>query len=138
MKRLSKLLKISTVCLFSLSSLHVFADPVEDQFKALITPQSTYAKFQKNFDTILGEIEAISERGNRTNDMKEIYPMCVAMKSAITVMKNNQKFKADFDKDYKQFGTSYNDTLAQATKGLSDKKTICEEEKKYYLENVGQ
>ncbi len=128
-----KFLQFTTAMILGLSAMHVFADPVEDQFKTLIKPQATYAQFQKNFDTILGEIEEISERGNRTKDMKEIYPMCVAMKSAITVMKNNQKFKAEFDKDYKKFDTSYNDTLAYATKGLSDKKQACADGKKYYF-----
>ena len=123
---------------FSTISMQGFADPVEDKFKSLIAPQPTYAKFQKNFDTLLGEIEAIAERGNRTKDKAELYPMCVAMKSAITVLNNNKKFKAEFDKDYKQFGTSYNDTLAQATKGLSDKKKICEDGKKYYFEHAGK
>lgn len=131
---MNKLFRISTFFVLSLSAVEVFADPVEDQFKKLVATQSTYAKFQKNFDTILGEIEEIAERGNRTKDKAELYPMCVAMQSAITVMKNNKKFKAEFDKDYKQFGTSYNDTLAQASKGLSDKKTICAEGKKYYFE----
>lgn len=116
--------------------MHTFADPVEDQFKDLIAPQSTYAKFQKNFDTILGEIETIAERGNRTQDKAELYPMCVAMQSAITALKNNKKFKTDYDKDYKQFNTTYNETLANATHGLSGKKEICEDGKKYYFEHV--
>jgi len=127
---------IFLVLVFFTVSSQVFADPVEDQFKDLIAPQPTYAKFQKNFDTILGEIEEIADRGNRTKDKAELYPMCVAMQSAITVLKNNKKFKAEFDKDYKQFDTSYNDTLAYATKGLSDRKAICEEGKAYYFEHV--
>ena len=131
-----KFLKISTLIFIGLTSTQVFADPVEDQFKTLIAPQKTYAKFQKNFDTILGEIEEISNRGNRTKDSAEIYPMCVALKSAILVMNNNKSFKAEFDKDYKKFDTSYNDTLDFAKKGLSDKKKLCEEGKKYYFEHV--
>lgn len=131
-----KFLKISTLIFIGLTSTQVFADPVEDQFKTLIAPQKTYAKFQKNFDTILGEIEEISNRGNRTKDSAEIYPMCVALKSAILVMNNNKSFKAEFDKDYKKFDTSYNDTLAFAKKGLSDKKKLCEDGKKYYFEHV--
>ncbi|WP_010115414.1 hypothetical protein [Acinetobacter sp. P8-3-8] len=131
-----KLLKISTTIFVATLSMHTFADPVEDQFKDLIAPQSTYAKFQKNFDTILGEIETIAERGNRTQDKAELYPMCVAMQSAITALKNNKKFKTDYDKDYKQFNTTYNETLANATHGLSGKKEICEEGKQYYFEHV--
>lgn len=133
-----KVLKVSSVILMSLMSTQIFADLVEDQFKNLIEPQTTYAKFQKNFDTILGEIEEIAERGNRTKDKAELYPMCVAMKSAIAALNNNKKFKAEFDKDYKQFDTSYNDTLATAKQGLNDKKQICEDGKKYYFEHVGK
>ena len=131
-----KLLKISTVIFVATSSMQTFADPVQDQFKTLIAPQPTYAEFQKNFDTILGEIEDIAERGNRTQDKAELYPMCVAMQSAITALKNNKKFKADYDKDYKQFNTTYNETLANATHGLSDKKELCEEGKRYYFQNI--
>lgn len=131
-----KLLKISTVIFVATFSMQIFADPVQDQFKDLIAPQSTYAKFQKNFDTILGEIETIAERGNRTQDKAELYPMCVAMQSAITALKNNKKFKADYDKDYQPFNTTFDETLANATHGLSDKKELCEEGKKYYFQNI--
>ena len=116
--------------------MHTFADPVQDQFKDLIAPQPTYAKFQKNFDTILGEIETIAERGNRTQDKAELYPMCVAMQSAITALKNNKRFKADYDKDYQPFNTTFDETLANATHGLSDKKELCEEGKRYYFQNI--
>lgn len=131
-----KLLKISTVIFVATFSMQIFADPVQDQFKDLIAPQSTYAKFQKNFDTILGEIETIAERGNRTQDKAELYPMCIAMQSAITALKNNKKFKADYDKDYQPFNTTFDETLANATHGLSDKKELCEEGKKYYFQNI--
>ena len=131
-----KLLTLLATFLIGISSTQVFAETIDDQFKKLIGPQISYAKFQKNFDTILGKIEEIAERGNRTNDKAELYPMCVAMQSAITVLKNNKKFKSEFDKDYKQFGTSYNDTLAQATKGLADKKQVCADGEKYYFEHV--
>lgn len=130
-----KLLKISTAVLISLSSTQIFADQVEDEYKLLVTSQPTYAKFQKNFDDILGKMEDLTQRANQTGDKIMLYPMCVAMQSTITILKNNKKFKAEFDKDYKQFGTSYNDTLATASKGLNEKKQMCEDGKKYYFAN---
>ncbi len=49
-------------------------------------------------------------------------------------MKNNQKYKAQYDRDYKQFDTTFDETLAEATQGLSDKKEICDQAKQAYLE----
>lgn len=130
-----KLLKICTVILMGMVSMQVFANPIEDQYKALITPQPSYAKFQENFDTILGKIEEITERVTQIQDKSELYPMCVAIQSSITAMKNNQKYKAQYDRDYKQFDTTFDETLAEATQGLSDKKEICDQAKQAYLEH---
>ena len=130
-----KLLKICTVILMGMVSTQVFANPIEDQYKVLIKPQPSYAKFQENFDTILGKIEEITERVTQIQDKSELYPMCVAIQSSITAMKNNQKYKAQYDRDYKQFDTTFDETLAEATQGLSDKKEICDQAKQAYLEH---
>ncbi|MBJ9953641.1 MULTISPECIES: hypothetical protein [unclassified Acinetobacter] len=128
-----KLLKVCVITLLGMASIQAFANPIEDQYKALVAPQPSYAKFQKNFDTILGKIEEITERATQTQDRAELYPMCVAIQSSITVLKNNQKYKAQYDRDYKQFDTTFDETLASATQGLSDKKAICDQAKKEYL-----
>ncbi len=130
-----KLLKICTVILMGMVSMQVFANPIEDQYKALITPQPSYAKFQENFDTILGKIEEITEHVTQIQNKSELYPMCVAIQSSINAMKNNQKYKAQYDRDYKQFDTTFDETLAEATQGLSDKKEICDQAKQAYLEH---
>ena len=130
-----KLLKICTVILMGMVSMQVFANPIEDQYKALITPQPSYAKFQENFDTILGKIEEITEHVTQIQDKSELYPMCVAIQSSINANKNNQKYKAQYDRDYKQFDTTFDETLAEATQGLSDKKEICDQAKQAYLEH---
>ncbi|MCX5466635.1 hypothetical protein [Acinetobacter nematophilus] len=128
-----KLLKVCVITLLGMASIPAFANPIEDQYKALVAPQPSYAKFQKNFNTILGKIEEITERATQTQDRAELYPMCVAIQSSITVLKNNQKYKAQYDRDYKQFDTTFDETLASATQGLSDKKAICDQAKKEYL-----
>lgn len=129
-----KLLKVCTSLLIIVLAMQLYADPVRDEYSALITTQPSYEKFQKNFDDILGKIEQLTELGQQTQDRTLIYPICVALQSSITALKNNQQYRAQYDRDYKQFDTSFDETLAEATQGLTSKKQICADAQKEYFD----
>lgn len=128
-----KIFKIGLTLSISVLSVQIYADSVQDQYKALTRPQPNYEKFQKNFNDILGKIEQLTELAQQTQDRSLLYPMCVAIQSSITVLNNNQKYKAQYDRDYKKFDTSFDETLAQATDGMTAKKPICDEAQKDYF-----
>lgn len=128
-----KIFKIGLTLSISVLSVQIYADPVQDQYKALTRQQPSYEKFQKNFNDILGKIEQLTELAQRTQDRSLLYPMCVAIQSSITALNNNQKYKGQYDRDYKKFDTSFDETLAQATDGMTAKKPICDEAQKDYF-----
>lgn len=115
--------------------MQIYADPVQDEYSALVKKQPTYEKFQRNYNDILGKIEELTEIGQQTQDRTVIYPLCVAIQSSVTALKNNQQYKAQYDRDYKQFDTTFDQSLAQAAEGIASKKSICDEAQKEYLKN---
>ena len=114
----------------------VFAEDIHSRYRAMVQTQASYQLFKTNYEKILTDIDNYSAQMVKTQNKADAYPLCVALKSSAQMMVNNQKYKAEFNRDYQKSDASFDHVLMLNQEGNQQLKEQCEEAKSLYFQSL--
>ncbi|QIO05225.1 hypothetical protein [Acinetobacter shaoyimingii] len=116
----------------------VFAEDIQSRYSTMVQTQASYQVFKTNYEKVLTDIENYSAQMIQTQNKADAYPLCVALKSSAQMMVNNQKYKAEFNRDYQKSDASFDQVLMLYKEGNQQLKEKCEEAKSLYLQSLNK
>lgn len=118
--------------LLSLNSTYVFANAYEDSFKNTIATQATANDFIKNYEITLTELEKKIENWQaKPDESPEVwFPICVGYENMVTILKNNEKYKKQFNESSFAAAMNFDETVENYKTEVEHATDLCQKAKK--------
>lgn len=118
--------------LFCLNTAPVFANSYEDSFKKAIATQATADDFLKNYEATLNELEKKIEGWSaKPDESAEVwFPICIGYENMATILKNNVKYKKQFDESPFAAAMNYDETVENYQNEIELAADLCQKAKK--------